>query len=209
MIFLDNNVLIGYIFETDRWNSNACTVIDGTVNKFSSDTVCKECSEVYAKIVRHIKSEFGKTIRKLSKLKSFKFSKIRYFIAQFKTKEILANFFDANSDSTIKELSNGLRKLQRDMESRCLQNVSNIREVVSIHNRDKSYDEIYQLFQADGLAEIEPVDVEIILDAHHVGLEVNGLFLISGDYKHIISRKELITRNTSLTNVIGLGEFNL
>lgn len=95
------------------------------------------------------------------------------------------------------------------MESRCLQNVSNIREVVSIHNRDKSYDEIYQLFQADGLAEIEPVDVEIILDAHHVGLEVNGLFLISGDYKHIISRKELITRNTSLTNVIGLGEFNL
>ena len=209
MIFLDNNVLIGYIFETDRWNSNACAVIDGTVNKFSSDTVCKECSEVYEKIVRHIKSEFGKTIRKLSKLKSFKFSKIRSFISQFNTEEILVNFFDANSDSTTKELCNGLRKLQRDMESRCLQNLSNIREVVSIHKRDKSYDEIYQLFQADGLAEIEPVDVEIILDAHHVGLEVNGLFLISGDYKHIISRKELIMRNTSLTNVIGLGEFNL
>ncbi|HZK60776.1 MAG TPA: hypothetical protein VFC41_01780 [Anaerovoracaceae bacterium] len=144
----------------------------------------------------------------MNNFKSFKSNKISSFIAQFNIKEIITKFFEANSNSSIKELSDGLRKLQRDMESRCLQNLSNIREVVSIHKRDKSYKEIYQLFQADGLVEIDSVDVEIILDAHHVGLEVNGLFLISGDYKHIISKKEVIIRNTSLKNVIGLGEFN-
>ena len=208
MIFLDNNVLIGYIFETDRWNSKACTVMKCDIKKFSSDTVCKECSDIYEKKVRIIKSEIRLTIRKLNNFKSFKSNKISSFIAQFNIKEIITKFFEANSNSSIKELSDGLRKLQRDMESRCLQNLSNIREVVSIHKRDKSYKEIYQLFQADGLVEIDSVDVEIILDAHHVGLEVNGLFLISGDYKHIISKKEVIIRNTSLKNVIGLGEFN-
>lgn len=209
MIFLDNNVLIGYIFETDRWNSKACTVMECGAKKFSSDIVCKECSDIYEKIIRIIKREFGKTIRKLNNFKSLKTKKIRQFIAEFNTKEIITNFFEANSDSTIKELSNGLRKLQRDMESRCLQNLSNIREVVSIHKRDNPYKEIYQQFQADGLAEIDPVDVEIILDAHHVGLEVNGLFLISGDYNHIVSRKEVIKANTSLEYVIGLGEFSI
>ncbi|MCK5660064.1 MAG: hypothetical protein KAH86_01805 [Methanosarcinales archaeon] len=179
------------------------------IKKFSSDTVCKECSDIYEKNLRKIKSEIGRTISKLNNFKSFKSNKISSFIAQFNIKEILAKFFEANPNSSIKELIAGLRKLQRDVELRCLQNISIIREVVSIHKRDKPYKEIYQLFQADGLTEIDFVDVEIILDAHHVGLEVNGLFLISGDYKHIISRKEMIIGNTSLENVIGLGEFNL
>lgn len=209
MIFLDNNVLIGYVFETDRWNSNACTVMECSIEKFSSDTVCKECSDIYEKKLREIKSEIGRTIRKLNNLKSFKPNKVSFFITQFNIKDVLANFFEVYSNSSIKELIAGLRKLQRDMELRCLQNISNIRKVISIHKRDKPYKEIYQLFQSDGLTEIDFVDVEIILDAHHIGLEVNGLFLISGDYKHIISRKEMIIENTSLENVIGLGEFNL
>lgn len=208
MIFLDNNVLIGYIFETDRWNSKACTVMKCGVKKFSSDTVCKECSDICEKKLRIINNELRQTIRKLNQLQSFNIKKVRHILTIFNTKDIITNFFVANSNNSIKELSEGLRKLQRDMESRCLQNLSNIREVVSIHKRDKSYKEIYQLFKADGLVEIDSVDVEIILDAHHVGLEVDGLFLISGDYKHIISRKEVIINNTSLENVIGLGEFN-
>ncbi len=70
------------------------------------------------------------------------------------------------------------------------------------------YKEIYQIFDADGLVQIDASDVEIIIDAHHIGLQVKDLFLITGDYEHIVKRRDLIRSNTSLKDVIGLGEFN-
>jgi hypothetical protein len=96
----------------------------------------------------------------------------------------------------------------RETESRCHANFQHLVKLVTFCNRDQPYNEIYQIFKADGLSEIDPFDVEIILDAHHVGLQVKDLFLITGDYKHIVSRKEIIKKNTSLKDVIGLGEFN-
>jgi hypothetical protein len=103
----------------------------------------------------------------------------------------------------------GLRNLLADMELLCLKNLQILNNLLIFCTRDKPYKEIYQIFEADGLAQIDPVDVEIIIDAHHVGLQVKDLFLITGDYKHIVKRGDLIIRNTSLKAVIGLGEFNL
>lgn len=96
----------------------------------------------------------------------------------------------------------------RDTESRCLANLQNLGKLVFFCTRDQPYTEIYRLFEADGLAGIDPFDVEIILDAHHAGLRVKDLLLITGDYKHIIPRRGIIRSNTSLKDVIGLGDFN-
>ena len=99
-----------------------------------------------------------------------------------------------------------MRKLIRDIESQCLYNFRKLDKLVEIHTRNKPYNELYQIFENDGLAKIEPIDVEIIMDAHHVGLRERDLSFISGDYKHIVSRKDLIDNNTSQKEVIGLGQ---
>jgi hypothetical protein len=62
--------------------------------------------------------------------------------------------------------------------------------------------------EADGLAEEEFMDLEIIIDAHHVGLNVEQMFFITGDYRDIVSRKKLIVANTSLEDVIYLKYFD-
>lgn len=95
----------------------------------------------------------------------------------------------------------------RDTESHCLVNFISIDKLITFYKRDKPYKDIYNIFEIDGLTHIDLVDVEIILDAHHIGLQVAELFFMTGDYMHIIPRRDIIKKNTSLKDVIGLGEF--
>lgn len=206
-LFLDNNVLIGYIFETDNWNSKSLEVMGCTSRKFSSNTVKTECSDIYNKNIRIIKREFQKTIAEINRYPYFKYKKILLFITDFRTKDILVEFFRNNPEKDKKFLMNELRSLLRDAESRCVANLQNLERCIIFCMRNNPYKEIYGLFEIDGLAEIDPMDVEIVLDAHHVGLKVKDLSLVTGDYMHIMSRKDLIKDNTSLKDVIGLGEF--
>jgi len=129
-------------------------------------------------------------------------------IDDFYSKDIILNLFGSNPAHDKREFISRLRNLMRETESRCHENFQHLVKLVTFCNRDQPYNEIYQIFKVDGLSEIDPFDVEIILDAHHVGLQVKDMFLITGDYKHIVSRKEIIKKNTSLKDVIGLGEFN-
>ncbi len=115
---------------------------------------------------------------------------------------------NSNQGSDKGELIRLLRSLLRDTESRCLANLQRLGNLVIFCTRNQPYIEIYSIFEADGLAGIDLFDVEIILDAHHVGLQVKNLLLITGDYKHIIPRRGIIRSNTSLKDVIGLGDFN-
>lgn len=206
--FLDNNVLIGYIFETDNWNGKSLDVMCCASKKISSDTVYRECSEIYMKKIRIIKNEFQKVITQLNKSNSLDMKKLSIIIDKLNIKEIITKFVESRHQ-TNKELIKGLRILLRDMEYLCQKNHQNLVKLVEIHTRNEAYKELYQIFENDGLAKIEPVDVEIILDAHHVGLQERDLSFISGDYKHIVSRKDLIENNTSLKEVIGLGQFEL
>lgn len=206
--FLDNNILIGYIFETDHWNLKSLAVINSIPRKFSSNTVHRECSEIYEKNIRIISRELQKTIAEIHRSKFLDLKKISSFIDDFYSKDIILMIFNRNPKSDKGELINGLRNLLRDTESRCLANYQRLDKLVTFCTRNQPYIEIYQLFETDGLARIDPFDVEIILDAHHVGLQVKDLFLLTGDYKHIVPRKDLIKSNTSLKDVIGLGEFN-
>lgn len=160
------------------------------------------------KNIRIISRELQKTIAELHRSKILDLKKVSSFIDGFYSRDIILMFFNSNLNSDKRELINRIRNLLRDTESRCLENFQRIDKLVIICARDKPYNEIYQLFETDGLAKIELFDVEIILDAHHVGLQVHDLFLITGDYKHIVPRRDMIKNNTSLKDVIGLGEFN-
>lgn len=206
--FLDNNVLIGYIFETDNWNAKSLDVMCCDSKKLSSDTVYRECSEIHMKKIRKIKNEFQKVITQLNKSNSLDMKKLSLIIDKLNIKEIITKFVESRHQ-TNKELIKGLRILLRDMEYRCLKNYQNLEELVEIHTRNEGYKEIYQIFENDGLVKIDPIDVEIIIDAHHVGLQERDLSFISGDYEHIVSRKDLIESNTSLKEIIGLGQFEL
>jgi hypothetical protein len=206
--FLDNNVLIGYIFETDHWNLKSLAVMNSIPTKFSSNTVLRECSEIYEKNIRIISRELQKTIAEIHRSKSLDLKKLSSFINGFYSRDVILLLFNSNPKDDKKELINGLRSLMRDTESRCLANFQRLDKLVIFCIRNQPYNEIYRLFVADGLARIDPFDVEIILDAHYVGLQVQDLFLITGDYRHIVPRKDVIKSNTSLKDVIGLGEFN-
>ncbi len=208
-LFLDNNVLIGYIFETDNWNAKSSKVMNCDSKKFSSNTVRAECNNIYDKIIRLIKIEFQKTLAEMNKSKSIEFKKISTFVESFHSKDIIMTYINNNIQKGKRTLMKGLRNLLSGMELCCLRNLQNLGNLLTFCTRDKPYKEIYQIFENDGLSKIDLFDVEIIIDAHHVGLQVKDLVLITGDYEHIIKRCNLIKDNTSLIDVIGLGEFDL
>jgi hypothetical protein len=206
--FLDNNVLIGYIFETDNWNSKSLEVMGCPIEKISSDTVKAECSGIYQKNIGKIKKEILRSIGEINKSKSIKVVDLELFTNTFYSKDVILSCINSNLNTDKSKIINGLRTLLRDAESRCLVNFNSIDKLITFYNRDKPYKEIYNIFEIDGLTRIDLVDVEIILDVHHIGLQVADLFFITGDYMHIIPRRDLIKKNTSIKDVIGLGGFS-
>jgi hypothetical protein len=205
--FLDNNVLIGYIFETDNWNSKSLEVMGCHIPKISSDTVKAECSDIYQKNIGKIKKEILRSIGEINKSKPIKIVDLQLFTNTFYSKDVILSFLNSNLNNDKSKIINGLRTLLRDTESRCLVNFNSIDKLITFYKRDKPYKDIYNIFEIDGLTRIDLVDVEIILDAHHIGLQVAELLFITGDYMHIIPRRDIIKKNTSLKDVIGLGEF--
>ncbi|MGB8218513.1 MAG: hypothetical protein WCE94_14545 [Candidatus Methanoperedens sp.] len=177
------------------------------VPKISSDTVKAECSDIYQKNIGKIKREILKSIGEINKSKSVNVDNLQSFSNTFYSKDVILSFLNSNPNSDKNKIINGLRTLLRDTESRCLVNFNTIEKLITFYKRDKPYKDIYNIFELDGLTRIDLVDVEIILDAHHIGLQVGELFFITGDYLHIIPRRDIIKKNTSLKDVIGLGEF--
>lgn len=190
--------MIGYIFEIDHWNLKSLAVINSAYKKFSSKTVHRECLEIYEKNIQIVSRELQKTIAEVHRSKSIDVKKLSFLIDDFYSKNIILNLFSSDPSHDKGEFVRRLRNLMRETESRCHENFEHLVKLVTFCNRDQPYNEIYQIFKADGLSEIDPFDVEIILDAHHVGLQVKDLFLITGDYKHIVSRKDIIKSNLKI-----------
>jgi hypothetical protein len=207
--FRDNNVLIGYIFETDNWSSNSLVVMAHNSKKYSSDNVRRECSDIYDKSLRTLKQEFNKLKKEIKASRLFKIENIKSFLYSnaFKITDVIIYFLRDHSYSTPQDALSGLNNLQRTFEARCYGNYLNIDSLVTFHNRISPYKELYEIFKLNGFVAEDPEDVEIVIDAHDLGLSINPLFLISGDYGHIVPRKKFIIENTSLKDVIGLGEF--
>jgi hypothetical protein len=78
---------------------------------------------------------------------------------------------------------------------------------IKFHQRHVSYDDLYNLCVSCGFVSDDADDVEIVIDAHDLGLVIKNLLFITGDYEHIVSRRNLIVENTSISDVIGLGQF--
>lgn len=207
--FLDNNVLIGYIFENDHWNSNSLVVMVCTSNRYSSDNVKRECFDIYNKTLRTLRQEFYRLKKELRASRIFKIETTKSFLYSnaFEIADIIIDFLRDYSYSTPEEAISGLNNLQRTFEARVHGNYLNIDSLVIFHSRINAYKELYEIFKLNGFVAEDPEDVEIVIDAHDLGLSINPLLLISGDYGHIVSRKEFIKENTSLKDVIGLGEF--
>ncbi len=120
--FLDNNVLIGYIFETDNWNSKSLEVMGCHIPKISSNTVKTECSDIYQKNIGKIKKEILRSIGEINKSKSIKVDDLQSFTNTFYSKDVILSFIKSNLNNDKSKIINGLRTLLRDTESRCLVN---------------------------------------------------------------------------------------
>ncbi|OBZ34428.1 MAG: hypothetical protein A9957_02815 [Methanohalophilus sp. DAL1] len=129
-LFLDNNVLIGYIFETDNWNLKSLDVMRCSLDRYSSNTVCQECRDIYKKNLGTIKKEFKHIIREFNRKQSFSLKKASSVLKRYQIGDCLIEYFKNNPVENIKEAKNHLRNLQRDMEKRCLDNYQNINKLV-------------------------------------------------------------------------------
>ena len=77
------------------------------------------------------------------------------------------------------------------------------RKVLVLHTRAESYREIWNRFSAV----IEDYDdCEVLLDAHHIAIAIDGMVLYTGDYRHIVANRDLILSETCLYDVRYLGD---
>lgn len=208
-LFLDTNVLLGYIFETDNWNSKSLEVVNHRNPLYSSLDVCNECTYKYESKLKGILNElrkFGKEIR-LSK----SVDDLESYVQDecIITGDILHEFLSRHSGDSQKELMSKFTEFQRGTEIRCHLNHEFVLNKIIFHQRHLPHADLYNLCASCGFVSDDPDDVEIIIDAHDLGLRIESLMLITGDYKHIVPRRAFIISNTSLSDVIGLGEFNL
>lgn len=76
------------------------------------------------------------------------------------------------------------------------------RDVLGLHRRRTDYTRIYQ-----GLTAIDdPDDIEVILDAHDLALQLSGLVLWTGDGAHIMRNRKEVLGLTELCDVRYLGD---
>lgn len=76
------------------------------------------------------------------------------------------------------------------------------RDVLGLHRRRTDYARIYQ-----GLTAIDdPDDIEVILDAHDLALQLSGLVLWTGDGAHIMRNRKEVLGLTELCDVRYLGD---
>jgi len=207
--FLDTNVLVGYIFETDNWNLKSLEVVNHPAPKYSSFDVCNECTYKYESKLKRVSSELRKFGKKIRLSKSFDDLKSYLQDECVVTEDILLEFLSRNERLSKNEFITKFTEFQRGTEQRCHLNYKHLLDNIMFHQRHVSHDDLYKLCVSCGFVSDDADDVEIIIDAHDLGLTIENLLLITGDYGHIIPRRNFIIDNTSLSDVIGLGEFNL
>ncbi len=106
-----------------------------TYKKYSSNTVCKECSDIYKKNLRVIKNEFRLVIRELNRNRTI--NKCTSTINGLHIKDCLIYLYEVNTERNIQKTIEDLRVLQRNVEKRCLENYQHITKIVEICSRDK------------------------------------------------------------------------
>jgi len=117
---------------------------------------------------------------------------------------ILKSIFDEHKGYSSVILIKLLRDVQRRYDKEYIDRFNKLKEIVTIHNREKPYLEIRKLLE-EFIEDWD--DIQIILDAHYVGNLSKNIISIKGDYNHIVPNKKLICTHTSLVDVKGLGDY--
>jgi len=98
-----------------------------------------------------------------------------------------------------------ISELKDDYENECLNRFSRLsdRNFLNLHRRRTDYSELY-----DGLTGFidDPDDIEVVLDAHDLGLSVPEIVLWTGDKAHIAINRETIVKLTDISDVRYLRE---
>ena len=206
--FLDTNVMLGFIFETDNWNSKSSEVFKHCAPKYSSCYAQEECKNRYKSKLNRALRELRKFIKQIRLAKSY-----RELNSQIQnnfpiTKDVLIQFLKNNDNLELPELATKFSKFKLKVELKCKNNYNQMLDIVTFHTSQDPHKELAGILQKCGLLEEDCDDFEIIIDAHDLGINIEKLLFITGDYKHIVSRKNDIIQNSSIEDIIGLGDFN-
>lgn len=207
--FVDSNVIIGYLFgDADNFGKQSMAVINSGDSNYFGPTVYNECFGVDENgkcntIAQQITREFRRAIKELNNNLPIENLLTLMKDKKWKTCQILTEIIN-NHKNNIRLLVDIIRTSQVDFEAECNFKRDEIEKLVQFCDRDLPYKNV-----RDILEKFIPDqdDVPVILDAHHVGLKVKDLILVSGNYWDITIFKTQICEGTSLTDVIYLKYF--
>ncbi|AKB50490.1 hypothetical protein MSBRW_1237 [Methanosarcina barkeri str. Wiesmoor] len=211
-LFLDTNILVGYVFKTDMLNFQSVYVINSRFDKYSSCNVKRELKNVCKGKVNIAKSDMDEILIKLSRKKAaVDHKKLMSILNKHYLKPSITTLWDAKlSTRDPRILSNELRGIIRTFNIEYRRNISLVDGCITFVNRgNERYDDVCLKLKETGLKRSNSADFEIMLDAHHVGLtKSNDLHFITADWEDIVKRKDAIVACTSLKNIILLKEFS-
>jgi hypothetical protein len=208
--FLDSNVLIGYYFHVaDTWGTEAADVFDDPEPNHSSTGVWAECfgdgtggrcHTVQQNLVR----EFRRAVAHLKRDGSAESLLAEAGAREWKIIPLLLDVAGLCREQPRAALKT-LISVKEQYEELCRRRRSVLedRKMLALHARTEPYREIWERFSA---AIDDYADCEVLLDAHHVAIAIDGMVLYTGDYRHIVANRDLILSETSLHDVRYLGD---
>lgn len=211
--FHDSGVILGFIFRgADRWGEQACKKIEDSIPNHSGRFVWEECfgaqfddGSFYKGKCGWLRKEIMRESRRIVlKIEQkvplpdiiLEIKKSDYHSAQLI--EILFKKF-GNTPDFIKNFKEAFIQF----DALCYQRycVINDGKIIQKHNRRKGYIEIYDFLKKHIQNEI---DIEIIIDGHHLATQIPKVLFITGDRGDIYSNRQNILKITSLSDVIWL-----
>jgi hypothetical protein len=207
-LFLDSNVIIGYVFyQADHWGTSSKNVIEMDEPKHYSYSVHDECFRLHigkcSSIRKRISYEFFKAITTLKEEQNVELLLYDAEKEQWKIIEILRDI-TKSFQGDLNTLENDLRNYQWAFELESKTRQSHIKKVVKCHYRKEPYSGIYTTLK--GIIQNNN-DIEIILDAHHVAHFHSGLVLVTGDRKDILNNKSKILPLVRITEIKDLRDY--
>ena len=176
-LFLDTNVLLGYTFKIDSWNSQSLLVIESEFEKCSSNNVKREFKKIYNEKNTLANKDLTEILIRLSKKKSIDNKKLMKILNNHYLKPSIESLLDVGLSTINKDtLMRDIREIKRTCDLEIRNNKLTLEKCICFYDRgEEKYEEIYQKLLKNGLMFVNPADGYIVLDAHHVGLIKNNV----------------------------------
>ncbi|BDZ68910.1 hypothetical protein [Methanobacterium ferruginis] len=210
ILFLDSNVTIGYVFNLDRWNTNAKHVMQCPNSKYYSENVLNETKKKIRIIDKKIFSGLlfisAEILRDRSIPDNLTLDDTIHFLYKNKLR-ILENYinklFSENYwfDVSKEELSIKITEAANIFKQEYITNFQFLKSTLKKHTRTKNYDILTQKL----LKKVHMEDVLIVLDAHDLCHYKNPMTLITSD--SIEDRNQYIVKNTHIDAIKDLRDF--